>query len=442
MDTGMTTETNSAGFMVATPDEGMRLYNEADSIVADGAVSVPDEAALANWSEISEAEAAVIKEDLEAAAKSGFEIPEGVYPSDEDSVGEVKGKMTRMIRYLNAKMASVAVALMATLPLIGASVDKERLNDVQGTDEVVTAVDFAGIATTSDVAVVSSAVGAMWSYVYGDSVWLAVTNYMRTVEGVEPSLQLWEVRDGSTNCVYSSAAEITNFTDKVAGELARLEVETAGGLAAARAWSRWQSGTGAANGDTNTTVITTASVLLTGGGEFGQYLDSAGNCLWVLQGYGASGAGLATNGAFIVRDPEGGTAVEIARTQAQVAGAIPSAAPSVSEGVMSVSFHANAKPTLYTSPDLSTQFMAEGTDPQCSVEWSDGGDGTWTAKVSFISGSAPKRYFAYAHYEIAGGAVVRTVAPLDAQGGILCTDGLHKVRPVYANGAISWEVVE
>jgi hypothetical protein len=25
--------------------------------------------------------------------------------------------------------------------------------------------------------------------------------------------------------------------------------------------------------------------------------------------------------------------------------------------------------------------------------------------------------------------------------GILCTDGIHKCRPVYSNGSITWEVV-
>ena len=43
---------------------------------------------------------------------------------------------------------------------------------------------------------------------------------------------------------------------------------------------------------------------------------------------------------------------------------------------------------------------------------------------------------------VQGENVIKNNAPIDVSGGILCTDGVHKVRPVYTNGVITWEVVQ
>ena len=44
---------------------------------------------------------------------------------------------------------------------------------------------------------------------------------------------------------------------------------------------------------------------------------------------------------------------------------------------------------------------------------------------------------------MAGGETyIKNVAPISVGGGILCTDGIHKVRPVYNNGTITWQVVQ
>ena len=54
--------------------------------------------------------------------------------------------------------------------------------------------------------------------------------------------------------------------------------------------------------------------------------------------------------------------------------------------------------------------------------------------------------YAYIDYENMeylqeGGTKIVYTAPIDVTPGILCTDGIHKARPVYSNGNITWEVV-
>ena len=50
--------------------------------------------------------------------------------------------------------------------------------------------------------------------------------------------------------------------------------------------------------------------------------------------------------------------------------------------------------------------------------------------------------FVEAFYEQGGETYIKNIATISVEGGILCTDGSHKVRPVYNNGNITWEVVQ
>lgn len=313
----------------------------------------------------------------------------------------------------------------------------------------VQTLDFAAVevanapwATAGEVAGLASTVSALWSYAYGETVWIAVTNYMRTVEGVVPSLQLWEVRDGSTNLVYSTAEEVSNAVSKAES---RMAADVAAGLDAVRseipsaAWSRHQSRTGAPNPDPEAvTVVSTPSVMLTGGAEWTQYVDVSSNCLWVLSSTGPVMPSVDTNGHFRVIDAEGAAALEVVKQGAQTVPALPQSSPSVSEGVMSVAFHATSKPTLYTSATLTGAFMAEGDDPNASVEWTDNGDGTWTATIEFVD--VKPSYFCQATFTRQGGTVIKAAAPVSLDGGIMA--GGAKIRPVVSGSTVTWEVVQ
>lgn len=436
----MTKITMQTGTIKAIPDDGMRLYNRTDNVVADSEIYLPSDDAVEQWEEITKEKAEIIKADLEAAQNGT--IPDSVLTTDSDGTRGIKEKFNRLCAILGAKAS--AIALAAFLPSIAFAqhVEYTMLDDVLGTDTVATDVSFDGLATTNEVDGLSKSVSALWTYAYGNSVWIAVTNYLRTIDGVAPSLGLWEVRDGKTNLVYSTAYEISNATAKTE---AKLTSSFQNGINSLRseipstAWSRYQSMSGAPNPASNdVTVISTPLIMLTGGAEWTQYVDVSSNSLWVLSSKGMVVPTVDTNGYFRIYDSEGKTAFEVVQEQAMIVDALPAAGPSMSEGVMTVVFRANAKPVLYTSPNLKTAFAEEGTDDNCTVAWTDNGDGTWTAAVSFVD--VLPVYFAFAKYTKPGKTVIRNAAPVSMSGGIVLDDGT-RIKPEVSGGVVSWKVV-
>ena len=294
---------------------------------------------------------------------------------------------------------------------------------------------LARLEDVPDTSGIAASVSTLWTYVYGGSVWIAVTNYMRTVAGVAPSFQLWEVRDGATNCVYSSAEEIDTRTGRT-----NLESQVAGVVAAMpdRAWSKYQSATGNESPE-GVTIVSTPIIQLTGGGEWYRYVDVSSNSVWFLRSNGVHTFGGDTNGYFRILDDEGNPTFEVRKTDSYTVDAVPESIHFDGDGNFCISFQSNIQPMIYTSPSLSVPaFSGEGEDPNITVTWSHAG-GVYTATVEQTVKSAS--LFAYAKIEVQGTTVIRNTAPTDVSGGILCTDGIHKCRPRYTNGAITWEVV-
>lgn len=309
-----------------------------------------------------------------------------------------------------------------------------------------TLADIDGLASTNETAAIGRSVNALWQYTFGDRAWIAVTNHMRTAEGVVPSLQLWEVRDGKTNCVYSSGEEIAHVVSNEVGRIALVFSNLLEGVRAqipATAWSAYQSGSGAPNPASNeVTVVSTPSVMLTGGAEWQQYVDVSSNSLWVLSSKGVTIAGSDTNGYFRIYDAEGNAAFEVVKEKAVTVPAIPQGnmRPPGDAGTMSVTFIAKTQPILWLSPTLSPPAFVEASeDPNASVSWTDNKNGTWTAAIDFVN--VYDMYFAYATYVEPGMTVVKNNAPMRVDGGIVTSDG-KKIKPVVSGSAVSWEVVE
>ena len=276
-----------------------------------------------------------------------------------------------------------------------------------------------GYATTGTVAQVSEAVGTLWSYVYGDSVWIAVTNYMRTVGGVSPSFQLWEVRDGVTNLVYWSKEEITNVThDLIHDCKTNLEATVRNAVAEMpdKAWSKYQSATGN-EAPEGVTIVSTPTIQLTGGGEWYRYIDVASNSVWFLKSNGLHTFGGDTNGYFRILDDEGNATFEVRKTDSYLVDAVASSVHFDADGNFCVSFESNIEPVIYTTASLENpNFLPQGDDPNVTVTWTQSG-GTYTATLEqTVKGPS---LFAYAKVEVQGETVIRNTVPTDLQGGIM-----------------------
>lgn len=300
-----------------------------------------------------------------------------------------------------------------------------------------------GMATHSDATNAARAVsaplednvGVLWQFVFGETVWLAVTNYMRTAEGVKPSLELWEVRDGATNCVYSSREEITNIVDAATAAL-RVEVTNA---MPDKAWSRYQSATGAENPQpTDITIVSTPRVMLTGGGEWNRYVSTGGSAVWVLHSNGGlTTFGDGTNSFFRVEDDEGKAQFEVSRTNSHEVDALTSSI-GFSEGNFQVTYKAPAsgnQPVLYAATNLTSTFTAEEEGRIDSlgitVNWGVSG-GLWRATIE-QDVDAPA-LFVHAKVLQEGSVIVKHHAPTSLDGGLYIDDVKYRIVPATISG--------
>ena len=308
------------------------------------------------------------------------------------------------------------------------------------------AADLAPVA--SSVASLSTTVNAWQTYWDGDDVRLTVTNYYGSLEAPHLCLEQ-KVSEGGTN-YFKRVWDETTRHDIILSRLASIETNVA--EKADRAWGFYDSHTGGYSPD-GFTSISSQNVIVAPGMAYQKTVSAAGNAIWVLSYNDVTTfSGVTSNGFFRVSDGEGSTLFEIVNGDKRTVGAT---AASISvEGIIATIVYnvsSDTPPDLQYCTDLTSGTWSEvrssgasiGAQPR--VTWS-GTSGGWTASIR-LTGSQPlptppERMFFKATYETGGETYIRHGAPVSVEGGILCTDGIHKVRPVYNNGTITWQVVQ
>ena len=292
--------------------------------------------------------------------------------------------------------------------------------------------DFASASVTNSVNV-------LWTYVYGESVWIAVTNYMRTVEGTVPSFELYEVRDGATNRVYSSREEITNLLTRAIVDCQAAcvsNINAAISDPANRAWSGFDSVTGE-EAPEGVTVISTPAVQLTGGGSWKRQIDVGGNAFWTLQSnglnptFGTIGAAN-TNGYFCIIDDEGNTTFEIRKTDSSVVSAIPALTGWDADGNFQVGF-INGRPDLYVSTNLTASAFIPATNDLniLSVDWTQSGI---TNIATIVQAVGAPNYFLYGRVEVQGETAIVNSAPTRFDGGFYISGVKYNIGTATIDG--------
>lgn len=265
----------------------------------------------------------------------------------------------------------------------------------------------AGAATTQRVAQVESNVASMWYTLYGESCWLAVTNYMRAIPGVMPSFSLWEVRDGATNEVYSSKDEITNRVEAAVGPLRESVADALEKAELAKAWGRHQSADGSA-APAGYTVVSTTNLVLTGGGKWeGVVLEALGQTFWVFSG--AGGLASTPEGKLRCVDANGDTAFEVTTGTMQTLPAIPASfqVESTADGKdVTFSVYATNAPTLWSATDLLGPWFAHS-----NATWTAGLSNTYTVAMT-VDSTSPTMFFR-ATYELGQQPCVKFAKPLE-----------------------------
>ena len=302
-------------------------------------------------------------------------------------------------------------------------------------------INPTNLATKAELSPIQSSVNSMWTTLYGENVWIAITNYMRQVANTVPSLRLWEVRDSQTNMVYSSAEEIEHVaTQKV--NAAKSEIK---GMIPRRAWGSYQS-SGEDNPSSNAvTVVNSEKVMLTGGGKWYKSIETGGRSLWVLQFSGLQTVGGDTNGFFRVCDAEGNAQLEVVKTADQIVSAIPSDTTFV-DGDFTVTFNAGGSthPTASCALDLGDDFETEDGSGNInslgiSISWAKNSDNLWVATVHQDNPS--DKLFLYAKALLQGENLVRNNAPTSLEGGIYINNVKYRIVP-YSTGGKTYMTLE
>jgi len=287
--------------------------------------------------------------------------------------------------------------------------------------------------------------------VLGESVWFAVTNYMRTVEGVIPSLQLWEVRDSATNLVYDSREEITNTVRVLTSEL-RAELEA---RIPSKAWGNYQSDGTDNPQPGDVAIVNQPTVILTGGGTFNKYVEVGDSSVWVLQSSGPVSFGGNTNGNFFaVLDDEGNAHFRVAKTDSyDLPAFISDILPRQSLNhiliyTATTNRHGNAvseHPTLSVCSDLKDSLWYEEVEGEIdalgiSVSWArDDTIPAWVATVT--PDTCPPHLFFRCKVKQEGGVAVINTAPTRFDGGIQIGNGTYRLVP-YTSGGKTYLTVE
>lgn len=335
---------------------------------------------------------------------------------------------------------SLGLARLEDLPDTGNFATKDEVEDLEDAQDGFLR-DLA--ANSNRVDNIAGSVNTLWSHVYGNSVWIAVTNYMRTIEGVVPSFQLWEVRDGATNCVYSSAEEIENtVTQKVNAAEARIRAAIP-----SPAWSGYQSATGAPNPQPGAvTIVSTPNVMLTGGGEWYKCIETASSSVWVLKSNGLCSFGGDTNGYFRIVDDEGTPQFEVVKTASFEVDAIASDTEFDASDNFTVTYNATMAnpPTLYAAANLDDPFVGEDASHNINalgitVAWAKDASGYWVATVH--QDSQLPRLFVHAKMLQEGQNTIRNAAPTLLEGGLIIGGVKYAIVP-YTTGGKTYMTLE
>ena len=313
---------------------------------------------------------------------------------------------------------------------------------------LATLKDLEGISPTvppsimNDIEKLKSESTLVYRLFSGSNIVMEVTNYNSRVNPPAMKLErlndkgIYEVMWTETNGLertYNRAA--SNTAEQVAA-LDRKAAETY----APRGWSATTSGLGA-DAPKDTTWISTPTTVIAGGLEHSKVVTSSGQ-LWFLRSNGmVANVGGNSGGYFDISASDGTSVFLIEKTDSYMA---PVDADGISVNGNTVTIRLSVvsadHPFLRYAPTLNApitwQKEEDGFSSPIAVSWS-GSSGAWVATVTT---TAKEGFFQFEFFQ-EGGTKIKSGGAMDVStGGILCTDGIHKCRPVYnSNGTITWE---
>jgi hypothetical protein len=322
----------------------------------------------------------------------------------------------------------------------------DYLFDATSASGIVRRNELSSLASSSSVTTLSNSVAAIAATVNAENARFVSTNY--NSQTYIPSAYVEAKIDGSWLEIWNELTRWNWLTDTYlpTNFYNKSQINSALDDKADRAWGFYDSHTGLYAPE-DYTWISSPKIAIAGGLAYSRTVTAEG-AVWVLESNGmvAETGGL-TNGFFRVSDDEGNALFEIVKGDKRTVGAQANSVQVIGAFVPSklqigYAVVAETHPTLQITASLSDPDWYDEDSASCpaNVTWS-GVSGAYVATVQAKSASATQ-LFVKAEYQVGGETYIKNVGPISVEGGILCTDGIHKVRPVYNNNSITWEVVQ
>lgn len=354
-----------------------------------------------------------------------------IYNSDVDYNGLTGGDAIRAVR--------------GGTNLVGRVAMTSDIPDVSGfaTAEYADSAASAAVEPVSDlVETVREESALVYRLYQGSNVVAEVTNYNSSVHA--PELRIMQLNESNeyftvwaeANGLARTLASARQYTDDATNALPA--------KFAPRAWGRTTAGMGV-EAPSNTTWLSTAKTVIAGGLDFEKHVTSGG-AIWLLEANGmvADFHAQTNNTAFLdIANADGTPIFRVEKTDSFLVGVHIDAVTVEGDAlVCSVGVVAAEHPLVRVRASLSSGEWIKEEDgipaALATVTWS-GSTGNWTCRIRNNTGGG--QFFAQMEYLQEGGTKIVNSAPMSVSAGILCTDGIHKCRPVYSNGSITWEVV-
>ena len=292
------------------------------------------------------------------------------------------------------------------------------------------------------------------NFLDGSNVVFSITNYLSGSYNLDAAkLRILELREGEYHEVFNSRDEILLHIDDFSNRYVRVALdaivdEVAARLAskADRDWGKYTSAGGDA--PSNTVYMTAPNTVFAGGLEYERVAVGEG-AICVLTTLGAPVWTQGDEGTFKFQDDGGTNYFGFAKTDSYTIGANTDGI-TVQGGVVTLTYNItmSGRPCVWYKSSLSSGAWEQLNLPDGSPVAGASHAVTWEAnpdpgtQVCYINvGNAPSGFFR-ATVEVTGEAKFMTNMPADMSGGIFCTDGEHKARPVYNNGSVTWEVFQ
>lgn len=376
--------------------------------------------------------------------------------------GETKELVNEILRRLRSACIALAIGVPA-LVSVAATVHKSPLDEVHGTDGVVTDVSFEGLATTAEIGEVTGYARAVYNYMLGNTnAWFSGTNYPdkatapnkhkfefepgMDLMSVPCSMALWEIRDGERGTVWDQRDWVSwywNFKSRQMWDQISATNKAIIASIPRKAWGSYTA-SGLDNPDPSTVWVDRENTTLAAGMAWQNAIVANGCGYWTIVGNGITLAPDEKRTSLDIRDFDGKSVMRIIKGESYLAPV--TREDFLAQGVdaagrITFTIRSNVKPVgeYSTVPDTAS-FVTEDSE-NCPADWEwEQVDGGWKIHFLLKSGIDSNACFARFKVSVEGQSTIEyTTAPTISSG--LIYNGV-KIAPVISGDTVTWKVVK